>query len=56
VDFTAYFPGEELFATVSILFEISPTDVLVAPSMSIRVSDLRQSNEGWVIVDYVVSS
>lgn len=54
VDFTAFFPGEELFATVSILFEISPTDVLVVPSISTRVSDLRQSSGGWIIVDYFV--
>jgi hypothetical protein len=33
VDATAYFPGERLFATISILFEIGATDVLVTPYM-----------------------
>ena len=33
VDATAYFPGEKLFATISILFEIGATDVLVTPYM-----------------------
>jgi len=42
VDFTAYFPGDSLFATVSILFEVGAADVVVSPSFSIRVSDLRQ--------------
>lgn len=42
VDFTAYFPGDSLFATVSILFEVGAADVVVSPSISIRVSDLRQ--------------
>ena len=41
VDLCGYFPGENLYALVSILFEISPSDVAVSPSMSIHVSDLR---------------
>ena len=41
VDLCGYFPGENLYATVSILFEISPSDVAVSPFISIHVSDLR---------------
>ena len=41
VDICGYFPGENLYALVSILFEISPSDVAVSPSISIHVSDLR---------------
>ena len=56
VDFTAYFPGESLYCTVSILFEIGSADVFVSPTLSVRVSDLRQATDQWVwrIVDYVV--
>lgn len=31
IDFTAYFPGDAKFATVSILFEIGAADVVVFP-------------------------
>jgi len=56
VDFTAYFPGESVYSTVSILFEIGPSDFVVSPSISIRVSDLRQSEDMylWRRIDYVV--
>ena len=56
LDFAAYFPGESLYCTVSILFEIGPSDFVVSPSMSIRVSDLRQASDMyfWRRLDYVV--
>ena len=41
VELTAYFPGEYQFATVSILFEMGPADVVVHPSISVRVSDFQ---------------
>lgn len=56
VDFTAYFPGESLYSTVSILFEIGSANVFASPSISVRVSDLRQASDQqfWRIIDYVV--
>ena len=53
VDLTALFPGEMLFAQVSILFEITSTDVLVSPRISVRVTNLRRGAE-WIILDYCV--
>ena len=52
LDMTAYFPGERLFAIISILFEVSAADVEVLPSIRVRVSDLRRYSSDWLLVDF----